>query len=420
MIQFLYNTHSTTGLAPGAARGRDLSDIKQMCARALGHLEQRKDLGFLQAPFRESYLVESINLANQLRDLSPRLVVVGLGGSALGGRCLVEALGQKGAVHFLSNSDPLAVNYVLSDSELVRSAQFLFISKSGNTLEIACVLDLLLGQLQKINRPVASAISVITERAPSPLKTWADENKVKCVDHPLDVGGRFSVFTPVGLVPAAFSGVDIARVLAGAKSALSSHQLALDLSQFYLESFVRGEFNSVFWSYSEKLNAFTNWLIQLWAESLAKKQTRDGQPGPRVSTPLAYSGTCDQHSVLQQLMDGAKDKSIGFLRVKASSREDILSGCGLEGFDYLAEISLAKVFDTQSRATEEALAAVGHTTYSLELQELSPESTGELLMIYQIVIGVMSEVLNINAYDQPGVELGKKITKEKLQKSSRL
>jgi glucose-6-phosphate isomerase len=416
---------------------------------ALNNLLSRKDLGFFQLPDRDKNWDDSLKFSDQLKARGTHLIVIGFGGSALGGRCLIESLtdacnahassveGGKvdaalanNTVEFLLNTDPLAVERVFSNSKKIQHSQFLIISKSGNTLEIACLLDLLIQRLKSENREIKDAVSVITEDTENPLHLWAVQNKVLILPHPKDVGGRFSVFTPVGLVPAAFAGVDLRGLRAGAKAALSSAYAATklapstsdleaknfvcDISAFYLESFVRKESISVFWSYIEQFNSFSSWLVQLWAESLAKQDSLI-----EASTPVSYFGTCDQHSVLQQLMEGAKDKSICFIRSsKLQLQGECFSGQGLKGFEYLKSKILGEVFQTQSQSTELALREAGRTTTSIDIDELNELALGELLMSFQLIIGVLGECLKINAFNQPGVELGKKITKEKLTKSS--
>ncbi|OFZ13594.1 MAG: hypothetical protein A2Z20_09670 [Bdellovibrionales bacterium RBG_16_40_8] len=394
------------------------TEIMMKAENAFRALLQRIDLGFWQLPERNENWLASEKFAQDIRGYAKHMLVIGLGGSFSGGRCLVESLGDKSAVDFLFNTDPQTVEATFKQCEKYADCHYLIISKSGNTLEIVCLLEILLKKLKSQNRDFKKAISVITEEKSSPLFDWVVANKIQYLAHPQDVGGRFSVFTPVGLVPAAFSGVSLAELRTGAQKAFADKSLITQLAAYYLESFQREETISAFWSYIDQLAAFSPWLIQLWAESLAKKKTRQGREAPRVSTPVTYLGTCDQHSVLQQLMEGAKDKSICFLRSqKLAESGESFTGTQWAGFEYLKDKNLGQVFATQSQATEEALQSEGRSTLSIELSSVEPESVGKLLMVFELLIGVLGEALDINAFNQPGVELGKKITKEKLQKS---
>ncbi len=391
--------------APSAA-------TKKKTEKALIKLLKRKDLGFHQLPFRDENWLSSEKLGQELAHRGDDLVVLGMGGSALGGRCLVNSLGNSEHTHFLFNTDPISFEAVIGNRQRLRESQFLLISKSGNTLELHCMIDALQSRLQASGRELSSAVSVITEPKPNPLRNWAEKNRLLIADHPTDVGGRFSVLSPVGLAPAQFAGVNLAELREGAKLAVERPEVVLDLAAYYYESFKRKEHVSAFWIYADAISSFGPWLSQLWAESLGKKAK-----GLSASTPLALYGTCDQHSALQQLMGDALKRSICFVRSKEHEQMGPeLSGVGLEGFTYLKQKNLGHVFATQSRSTEEALKKSGKSTLSLEIDHVSAKSLGQLLVSFELVIGVLGEMMNINAFDQPGVELGKKITKKKLEK----
>jgi glucose-6-phosphate isomerase len=383
---------------------------------ALEKVLNRKDLGFHQLPLRDEIWSASEKMANELHARGDDLVVLGMGGSALGGRCITSTLGDRARVKYLYNSDPISFEHILADRTRLRQAQFLLISKSGNTLEINCMLDVLQTRLKELGRDVKMAVSVISEPGSNPLWSWAEKNDVWREAHPTDVGGRFSALTPVGLVPAAFARVKLDELREGAKAALKNRKLTEALSAFYFESFKRRENISVFWFYLESLNHFGPWLEQLWAESLGKKIK--GKIAA-ASTPLILSGTGDQHSVLQQLMEDTIKRSICFVRT--SEHETMgppLSGDGLQGFEYLKGQNLGHVFAVQSKSTEEALRKTKRTTASLEISRVDAHTLGELLLTFELVIGTLGEMLGINAFNQPGVEIGKKITKTKLQKKN--
>ena len=386
--------------------------VKNQTRKALQALLQKKDLGFHQLPMRDLNWSSAETMARQLIGRGGPLVVLGMGGSALGGQCLTSTVGPNSDVHFLYNTDPVTFEKLLGDRQLLHHAQFLLISKSGNTLELACMIDILQSRLTDAKRDLKSAVSVITEPKPNALRNWAESQGLLIGDHPIDVGGRFSVLTPVGLVPAMCAGVSLQELRNGAIEALETPKLALDVSAFYYMSFKRKEQLSVFWFYVDQLREFGPWLTQLWAESLGKKTK-----GPWASTPTTLSGTCDQHSALQQLMGDKIKRSICFVRSQElEKRGPTFSGHGMPGFSYLKEKSLGYVFATQAASTEEALRKTGRTTCQLNLEKVDAKTLGHLLMTFELVIGILGELLKINAFDQPGVELGKKITKKRLEK----
>ncbi|MEK6555513.1 MAG: hypothetical protein AABZ31_09755, partial [Bdellovibrionota bacterium] len=308
---------------------------------ALQKLKARSDLGFLQSPFRDQDWTTASEYALQLQKKFSRLVVIGLGGSQLGGQTLIETLvrGQKKPfqVEFWGEIDPVFLSEKLSGlaaEDQIEKTHFIFISKSGRTLELATLLNVIAGFLKTKNLDLSQQSTVVTEKRANPLYNWAQENKVPTLEHPLDVGGRFSVFTLVGLIPAAFAGVNLPELKAGARWGLEQNQLAVLMSAHFAKNFELGKSITVFWAYAHTLTTFQKWIEQLWAESLGQAVNRQGAPAPKVSTPFMVAGVTAQHSVLQQFMEGAKDKSFVFLRYKKSK----------EAVDFKMDQSLIKEF----------------------------------------------------------------------------
>jgi len=393
--------------------------IRRLASLSLKELLGRDDLGFHQLPLRDENWEVSETMAAELQARGDELVVLGMGGSALGGRCITTTAGDRARVKYLFNSDPICVEDILGDRTRLRQAQFLVISKSGNTLEINCMLDILQTRLKDLGRDLKSAVSVISEPTKNPLWSWAERHDLWRQAHPTDVGGRFSALSPVGLVPAAFARVDLAELRAGAQAALNNRKLVEAISAFYFQTFKRREHLSIFWFYLETLEHFGPWLEQLWAESLGKKIPKNKRVSA-ASTPLILAGTGAQHSMLQQLMEDTVARSVCFVRtIQHDLMGPTLTGDGLDGFEYLKGQNLGHVFAVQSLSTEEALHKAKRSTASLHVDRLDARVLGELLMVFELVIGTLGEMIGINAFDQPGVELGKKITKTKLQKSSR-
>ena len=392
-------------------------------ASAVEKILSRKDLGFWQLPEREFIWQGAEEFGRNLRRTFDHLIVLGMGGSALGGKCLVECLASAPNVTFVSNTDPTGFERVLNNPKYLESAHFMAISKSGMTLELACMIDVLMSRINK--KDLSKRLSVITEppgqdASVNSLRRFAEECALQVVDHPLDVGGRFSALTPVGLVPAAFAGVDLKAIREGAKRALTDRKNVEGLATRFAASFERGEAVTAFWSYVDELHAFLPWLQQLWAESLGKSKQRNGKRCAVVtSVPTIYEGTCDQHSVLQQLMEGLTPTAVVFFREKMKrSAGPQLTGNTIGGYSYLNSFHLGEVFDTQSRSTEQALKEVGRTTIDIEFEQFSASTLGHLMMTFELVIGALGELLDIDVFNQPGVELGKKITKAKLQETA--
>lgn len=397
---------------------------KSQCAQALRKLWERQDIGYLRLPQNIEAWMRCATLAQEIKNTCKKLVVIGMGGSYWGGRGLYEAFGDSQVqLEFWGESEPrLLAKNVASlhqpepyDSPLA-DTHFLIISKSGNTLEVATMMNAVEALLVSQGLTLSRQATVITEEKPSPLYNWATAHQVPVIPHPMDVGGRFSIFTPVGLVPAAFGGVDIARLREGAAwASVQTDLLAAIMAQF-AASFERGEKISVFWSYVHGLMPFLPWLEQLWAESLGKAQGRREKSQPKVSTPIVACGVSAQHSVLQQFIEGEKDKFFVFFRSQDTAQlGDRFEKSVLPGFEYLVGKTPGQIYAIQSRATEQSLIESGRSTLSLEVNHLDEFTYGALLMVFELVIGGLGELLDLNAFDQPGVELGKKIAKRQLE-----
>lgn len=376
----------------------------------------RTDIGFKDLPSRDALWLEAARVGRALSAKATDIVLIGIGGSSLGPQFLAELSDSHIQVHLADNVDPWQFKKICSKISDWKQTHFLLISKSGSTLETLSTADLFALELEKQGLALAKQAIVITEPRANSLRAWAEQHAVETLEIPLDVGGRFSILSPVGMVLAAALGLSIDDIRAGAKAALADRESVARLSAQALDSFGREEWITFLWSYSSSLRYFGLWFQQLWAESLAKTLDRQGRAAPRVSTPVPAIGTCDQHSLLQQVMDGAKDKWVVQIRV----RDCEASGPRLErsqfsALSWLKPVDLGQVLAAEAQATMEALEKSQVSVQALELQDLGPKSIGYLLMYWQLVVACVGESLDLNAFDQPGVELGKRLAKEILQ-----
>lgn len=397
--------------------------IELSCAQrdlAEFHLKQfltRKEIGFWQVPGRQTLWQSSQKLATELSGRYDSFVVIGTGGSSLGVRVLAEVF-RKGQFYFIDNVDVQEYEHLVGSLKNLSRTLFIFISKSGGTIETLCALEFLHQDLQSrgLNLPKQSV--VITELRSNPLFDWAQAHQIPTLEVPLDVGGRFSVLTPVGMFPAALMGLDLEAFRQGSEAALKNPHLALELMGQAKESFDREKWISLLWPYSSSMGAFGGWWQQLWAESLAKKVNRQGGAAPRVSSPMVAIGAVDQHSILQQVMEGAQDKYVLFMRIEScESANNKLRESQFAVTKILQGRGMGELLKAEALATQEALNKQGIETLTLTTKVLNEASLGHLFMTWMLTIGGLGEWLNINAFDQPGVELGKIITKEKLQGS---
>lgn len=362
-------------------------------------------------PWREA----AAPLARRFR----RTVVFGTGGSALGGAMLVEALGSQPAPHpvqFLDNVDPrtlAALPGADPDDTL-----YLVISKSGDTAE---TLAQFLSLLPEIKHP-REQLRVVTENPHGALAQIAVRLGLEALAHP-PVGGRFSVLSVVGLLPAALAGVDVDALLAGARAGAErcleepdperNPALAGAAAQ-YLHA-LRGRTQCVHFGYGDRWPPVMKWLRQLWAESLGK---RDAGGAPRGLTPVPAHGTPDQHSQLQLYLDGPDDKQFTFFMdpgQRARGRPVPETFSDLPAAAALAGHTTGALLHAEYRATRATLARHARPQRAFELP-LEPFALGELIVLLELETVAMAELLGVNPFDQPAVEEGKQLAREYLKK----
>ena len=382
---------------------------------ALDKVLSRKDLGFHQLTERGSLWSEAQKTADSLRSQADDLVIVGIGGSSLGPRALNELLceqkiAQGKRLHFCDNVDALEFEDLFLKLKDWSRTAWVFVSKSGSTIETLVTADFVYNRYATKNLKPISLI--ISEKKNNPLEQWGKKLGLVHLEIPEDVGGRYSVLTAVGMLPMAFLGFSVEEFRKGAAGTLKQKDLIAEMSAQVLQSFERQEWISFFWFYGSRYQNFGRWLQQLWAESLAKTESRAKLPAKRVSTPMWAIGSSDQHSLLQQVMDGAKDKFVIFQRIKSIENSgEKLTSTQFPGQEFFIGHSMGQLLKAQAQGTCQALNEQKISTLTLELENADPQCLGAQLMFWQLVVSSIAEVLDINAFDQPGVELGKRLAK---------
>ncbi len=354
--------------------------------------------------------------AKRLHKAFKRLVVVGIGGSDLGARALVQALGKPGAmeVSFVSSPDAHVLQPYLKASKDWWAGTALFaVSKSGGTVETLTAFFLLRKALMKAVGMKAhrAHVSLMSDPVPgNPLVAFAAQEAYAFLPHPVNVGGRFSVLSGVGLLPAACAGADVKRLLAGAKAMEDARRKegAKHASMRYVAdqfiSMMGGRRIHVLMPYSQALEQVGRWYRQLWAESLGK----NGQ-GP---TPVAALGPVDQHSQMQLYVQGPEDKTVTFIEVADYGSELVVPAIsGAPAFAWLSGLESGQILRAERRGSADALAAAGRPCSTITLANLEPESVGALLMFYEQSTVNLAALMGVDAYDQPGVEDGKRRAK---------
>jgi glucose-6-phosphate isomerase len=348
------------------------------------------------------------------------IVVLGIGGSSLGAKAIyeflkpVEKLRRK--LYFFESTDPLNIMELLSKIDLEKS-HFLIISKSGTTVETISIFKYLYNKQNS-----ASNYTFITDEN-SALDKFAQEIGSKTFYLPANVGGRFSVLSVVGLLPLALCGVNIKELLRGASKVKESFfhdgylkDSLLNKAMFYAKYHTTYNINCLF-AYSETLRYFSEWYVQLWGESLGKKQCNSAfHVGV---TPIGLIGPKDQHSFLQLIVEGTRNKSITFIKIDDFKNELTVPDITLphlESLDILNGITFHDLITMQSDSVIEALQEQGDIPLDeIIIECVSADSIGQLIYYYELLTSLVGQLMNVNTYNQPGVESGKIILKNKLK-----
>ena len=381
-------------------------NLREEALKAFQKIKSEQPGGLKDLLLQMSQVSQWQNSLGDLKKKFPKRVLVGIGGSSLGVRVLAEVFGRHD-FSFVDNVDARDFEYQIKHLNLAETL-WIFTSKSGKTIETLAALDWLQQIYQERNLQLSRQAIVITETKKSDLYDWAQSHQVPCFEIPISVGGRFSVLSNVGLVPGELMDLNLTQLRAGAEQALSNQKLVVDLTAQFLESFARGEWVTVLWSYCSGLRNFGAWWQQLWAESLAKSISRNGGAPARASTPLPLIGATDQHSVLQQVMEGYRDKFVLFLRVGDSEQGQWrLKKATLKETQNLQGKTLGQLLAAEATGTQMALEEVGVSNATLQIPHLDEKGLGFLLMTFQLVVMCLGEAMNIHTFNQPGVELGK-------------
>jgi len=382
--------------------------------------EERESIGYYDLLYQDTTEIKTYASSIEHK----HIVVLGIGGSSLGARAIYEFLlpsnNYDKTLLFLETVDPLKINLCLKKIDL-NSTHFVIISKSGNTVETISLFKYI-SSLITINRN--NCTMVTGDR--SALRKFANRKQIKIFDLPDNVGGRFSVFSAVGLVPLAMIGVDIDNLLNGCKRVSGSffqqedyYKKIIRKARFLVENKWRFNINAIF-SYSSSLESFNKWYIQLWAESLGKVNINGTR---QALTPMALIGPVDQHSFLQLIMDGVRDKTITFIKIadlKDETKIPIQTNGEFKDFDldFLDGLSFNQLLNRQADATIESVKAQKDIPCDVvTISTVDEYNISKLMFMYQLMVSAIGQFLQINTYDQPGVENGKRIFKEGFRNS---
>ena len=412
-----------------------------MLADLTKRLNQTKNTGWERwrglpfDPVRSEHLKAVKKLARALRARTDNLIVLGIGGSALGNIALQSALNPttynllprklRGGprLFVLDNVDPEFVGNTLdevarSDPKFKRTI-INVVSKSGETAETAAQFIIARNMLKKkLGKNYADHIVAVTDPAKGTMRSICDAEGYATLPVPEGVGGRFSVLSPVGLFSAAMCGIKIDALLDGAaemdercSNPDAMKNPAAVLAFLLMELARRGKVNHVMMPYCNALYLLADWFRQLWAESLGKRHDKNGKEVFAGATPIKALGTTDQHSQVQLYREGPNDKVFGFVEVESFDRDvKIPTGFKVENLKYLQGSTLGSLLAAEKRATEFAFVESQRPNFTISFPKLNAHGVGQFIQLWEIVTAYAGLMLNIDAYDQPAVETGKVAT----------
>ncbi len=393
----------------------DREKLKQADKR-LRHLFESGEIGFYDLPLDSEGLDRVHTAAEKLAGKYPAALVLGIGGSYLGAASLVQAVGnEKFPLTWVSNIDPYAIKNTAKALQKSSHAAIV-ISKSGNTTETLAAFYHFASQLDP------HGIFIITDPKSGELRKLADANRWPSLEVPPNVGGRFSVLSPVGLLPACLGGVDITALVAGARKMRQQlNEFPAEENPAYLFASALHDWNEAgrtvqylmpYWS---NLRLFAEWYVQLWGESLGKKQASGTRVGP---TAVAALGTTDQHSLLQLFNEGPLNKVVGFIDVEKQGptlsveKPPFATGAS----SYLCQHSFEKITHEALVATRQSLTTSKVPSYTCSIPALNAEAMGAFLFFLETATAFSGELYGVNAFNQPGVEESKLLLHAALRK----
>jgi glucose-6-phosphate isomerase len=415
---------SPGGIEPPAwsGAGEQFAEAK----RGFDALRGGGSVGFVDLPSDKALLDQVERFSAGARGKYHDVVVLGIGGSALGPIALRTALRPSGwnmldeevrggfpRLHVLDNVDPETIDALLGRLRLERTL-FIVTSKSGGTAETMAQFLIVHDRITREKLDVTKQMVFVTDPKQGALRPLAERLEVPALDIPASIGGRFSVLSPVGTLPAALIGIDVSSLLAGAGE-MAKRCETPDLARNPAGVFAMLQWLAddrlakkivVFMPYSDPLRDFAAWFVQLWAESLGKHRPDGTSVG---STPLAALGATDQHAQVQLFMEGPADKTVTFVAVDERATDVTIPAAfgDVKELGYLGGHSLGELIDIEQRATAGALAKRGRPNMTIHLDRVDASHVGQLMMLLEIATAYAGQLYGIDAFNQPGVELGK-------------
>lgn len=350
------------------------------------------------------------NVAQKLQN-HKKIVVIGVGGSSLGGKTFNKIGNNREKVDFLESIDPNTIKEKISKLDL-KETFFIIVSKSGNTIETICQTLIIIERLKKENISPKTRFLFVTQDHDNPIAKIAKSISCDIYHHPKNIGGRFSCFSVVGLLPAILSGLNINKIIFGARNIVEDFisnpdSNILKAATIQSDLFDRNIRSNVMMPYIDNLKRFTDWYRQLWAESLGKEGFG--------SVPINSLGTVDQHSQLQLYLNGPKDKFFTFFTNNNHGTDFKIKG--LEDVSTLFDNkNLSDIVAIEAKTTIDSLIEKNCPVRVIEIDEMNEETLSAMMMHMFLEVILLAKIKNIDPFDQPEVEKRKVKAKSLLQK----
>ena len=416
---------------------QEFCNYKETIANIISDLNKRKDkpgqwLRWMNLGYSEETIWYVKEFASMVENRFDNILVLGIGGSALGGLAVTEALlkpywnlltpEQRNGlprIFFLDNIDPDSINGLLNILDLKKTLVNV-ITKSGSTAETMSQYMIVKNILEReLEDDYRKNIVVTTDKNVGILRQLADQEGYKTFVIPDDVGGRFSVFSAVGLLPFALVGIDIDELTNGIKDmdlALKNTDIHKNIAAqnaliHYLMDTKKGKNISVMMPYSSRLRYVSDWYAQLWAESLGKEFDNEGNKINVGPTPVKALGATDQHSQIQLYNEGPNNKLITFIRVdNFDTTLEIPKIFEYTGIGYLGGKTINALINAEADSTRVALSDYSRPTITISMDRINPYNLAQLLYMYEVQTAIAGELYHINTFNQPGVEQAKNYT----------
>jgi len=401
--------------------GISLSELENYETHMAGCIEEieKESPGFMKLPY--SNISKQFDVLDENTAFAENIIILGIGGSALGATAVNAALcgvNPRRQLYVCDNSDPTYLSKILEKVKLDKSV-FIVVSKSGSTAETMASFLVIRKHLDKIRDGYKKHLIFITDPEKGVLRKLSQEEDILTFDIPSDVGGRFSVLSAVGMVPSHLLNFDVDSILAGAREmdkrvrekALFKNPAALN-ALIHVLMMKKGKSISVMMPYSNELKRLADWYVQLWAESLGKRLDISGNVVETGQTPIGALGATDQHSQLQLYNEGPRDKIITMIRVERHSHDISIPNIypKEERLSYFDDHTLGDLMNYEQLATSITLTDNGRPNLTLLFPCISENVLGQFFYMYEMQTAITAKLMNVNAFDQPGVEAGKRAT----------